>query len=396
MSKQYFFQAGTFPDLSYTELVALFKIFNLNRDTIHTFTEGIFIIKSNDISEDILLKIFNRSGGFVRFGYIVENLENFLDEYIKSEEKVTFGLSVLGDGKRDDQKFLKKLANEIKRGLKEYDISSRFLIPQKRDTELNAAQILNNDVLEKGFELSIIRSEKQEIYAKTISIQDIEGYIERDMDRPYSDIDMGILPPKLARMMVNYASIEEGIVWDPFCGSGTVLMEGAVLGYNFLGSDVDSDALKYSEENIQWLNERGYMGNIVYDIFKFDVKNPDNLILRKLRNTNISAIVCEPFMGPPLKRVLTEDHAEKLLEEVKDLYLNLFEVLDEKIGVRGINMVLVVPSYKTEKGWKTFGIRDITSKRWDLLNSDYSPNRDLKWSRKNSIITRNIFILHRT
>lgn len=396
MSKQYFFQAGTFPDLSYTELVALFKMFNLNRDTIHIFSDDIFIIKSNDISEDILLKIFNRSGGFVRFGYIVENLENFLDEYIKAKEKVTFGLSILGENKREDIRYIKKLANEIKRGLKEYDISSRFLIPKGKDTQLNAAQIVNNEVLEKGFELSIIRNENEEIYAKTISIQDIEGYIERDMHRPFSDIDMGVLPPKLARMMINYTSLKEGIVWDPFCGSGTVLMESAVLGYNFLGSDIDNEALKHSEENILWLNEKGYMGNVVYDIFNFDVKNPDNRILKKLRNTNISAIVCEPYMGPPQKKIITERHAQILLKDVKKLYLDLFELLDEKIGIRGINMVLVIPSYKTDKGWKTFGIRDIASKRWELLNSEYSANRDLKWSRKNSIITRNIFILHRT
>ena len=401
MLKQYFFQAGTFSDLSYAELMAVFTIYNLNTDSIHRYTDDIFIIKSKDISEDILLKIFNRLGGFVRFGYIIDNLDTFLDEYIKVNEKIIFGISILGDSNRQELKYIKKLANEIKRGLKEYDISSRFLIPQKIDIQLNAAQILNNDILEKGFELCILKKtnengEREEIYCKTIAIQDLEGYIERDMDRPYSDIEMGVLPPKLARMMINYASIQEGIIWDPFCGSGTLLMESAVLGYNFLGSDIDSDALKYSEENILWLSKEGNMGNVVYDIFKFDVKNPDNAILKKLRNTNISAVVCEPFMGPPQKNILTTKKADMLLDEVKDLYVHLFDVLDEKIGVRGINMVLVIPSYKTDRGWKTIGIRDIASKRWELLNSKYSPNRDLKWSRKNSIITRNIFILHRT
>ncbi len=35
-------------------------------------------------------------------------------------------------------------------------------------------------------------------------------------------------------------------------------MEAAVLGYNFLGSDIDENALYYSEENIKWLNKNGY------------------------------------------------------------------------------------------------------------------------------------------
>lgn len=396
MPMQYFFQAGTFPALSYAELIALFNIYNLNSDTIHKYSDNIFIIKSKEISEEILLKIFNRSGGFVRFGHIINNLDSFLNEYIELKEKVVFGVSVLGGNRKGNLKYIKKLSNEIKRGLKEYGISSRFLIPSKEDTELNAAQIINNDVLSKGFELLILKDNKEEIYAETLEIQDLEGYIERDMDRPYSDTEMGVLPPKLARMMVNYASMKEGIVWDPFCGSGTVLMESAVLGYNFLGSDINKDALKYSEENILWLNERGYMGDVLYEIFEFDVKNPDKEKVKKLRNTNISAIVCEPFMGPPLKRAISYQYAQQLLDEVKDLYVNLFNTLDKKIGVRGVNMVMIIPSYKTDKGWKTFGIREVASKRWELLNTQYSPNRDLKWSRKNSIITRNIFILHRT
>lgn len=404
MTKQYFFQAGSFPNLSHVELQCVFEIHGLSRDIIHLFTDDIFIIKSKDISEDLLLKIFNRLGGFVRFGEIIDSTETFLKEYKESEERVIFGLSLLGDLKKEESKnndkFLKKLANDIKRAVKKEHGSARFLIPRGSTLELNAAQIVNNDILEKGFELCILRKnhkgEQKEIYGKTLSIQDLEGYIERDMERPYSDIEMGVLPPKLARMMVNFCSLKDGIIWDPFCGSGTVLMESAVLGYNFLGSDIDRNALHYSEENIRWLDAQGYLGNIVYEIFPLDVTKPGSETVKKLKNTDISAIVCEPFMGPPQTSFLKEDKADKLLDSVKSLYNSLFKMLDEQIGVRGIKMVLIIPSYKTNQGWKTFSIYDIVSNRWNLLNSDYSPNKDLKWGRKNSIITRNIYILERT
>ena len=404
MSKQYFFQAGSFPNLSYVELVCVFEIHGLGRDIIHLFSDDIFLIKSKDISEDVLLKIFNRVGGFVRFGEIIDSTETFLKEYKESDERVVFGLSLLGDlqkeERKNNEKFLKKLANDIKRAVKKDQGSARFLIPRGSTLELNAAQIVNNDILEKGFELCIMRkglgAEQGEIYGKTIAIQDLEGYIERDMERPYSDIEMGVLPPKLARMMINFCSLREGIIWDPFCGSGTVLMESAVLGYNFLGSDIDEQALEYSEENIRWLNEQGYIGNVVYETFHLDVKKPDSEVVKKLKNTDISAIVCEPFMGPPQRSLLREEKAEKLLSSVKSLYDSLFKMLDERIGVRGIKMVMIVPSYKTIKGWKTISIYDIVSNRWNLLNSEYSPKKDLKWGRKNSIITRNIYILERT
>ncbi len=396
MPKQYFFQAGSFRDLSHAELVSVFEIFNLNRDIIHSFSDEIFLIKSNDISEDVLLKIFNRLGGFVRFGYVIDNLDGFLEEYIEKKGKVTFGLSIFDTSYSTPPNFLKKLGNEIKRGLKEYGVSSRFLFPKRDKLSLNAAQILNNNILEKGFELCILKNEKEEIYGKTLAIQDMEGYVQRDVDRPYSDIKMGVLPPKLARMMVNFCALRDGVIWDPFCGSGTILMESAILGYDFLGSDIDDNALFYTDENIKWLNKQGKLGNIVYETFRLDVKNPEVDIIKKLKNTNISAIVCEPFMGPPQKRIISVSKANELLDSVKSLYLSLFNFIDEKIGKRGIQMVLIIPSYKTDQGWKTFGIREVITNRWEVLNSHYSPNRDLKWNRKNSIITRNIFILHRT
>jgi tRNA G10 N-methylase Trm11 len=394
MPTQYFFQAGSFRDLSYAELVSVFEIYNLNKDIIHNFSDEVFLIKSNDISEDVLREIFNRLGGFVRFGKIIEDTDTFLKDYENSERKIIFGLSILND--IGEISFLKRLGNQIKRELKESGISSRFLFPKDRSASLNAAQILNNDILERGFELCILRNDHEEIYGKTLSIQDIEGYIERDLDRPYSDMEMGILPPKLARMMVNLTGIKEGTVWDPFCGSGTILMESAILGYNFLGSDKDDNAVFYTDENIKWLNSKGKLGDIVYETFKLDIANPERAILKKLKNTNISAIVCEPFMGPPQKRILNKGAADELLKTVKALYLSLFDLLDNEIGVRGVRMVMILPSYKTDKGWESIGIRDIVSNRWEVLNSYYSPHRDLKWSRKNSIITRNIFILQRS
>jgi tRNA G10 N-methylase Trm11 len=402
MSKQYFFQAGSFPNLSYVELVSVFQLYGLSKDNIHLFTEDIFVIKSDDVTEEVLSKIFNRLGGFVRYGQIIENTETFLKEFRKSEDRVVFGISLLGELDRSeagkDNTFIKKLANQVKKGLRESGLSVRFLIPRGKGFELNAAQVINNDILEKGFELSIIRNRErgEEIYGNTIAIQDLEGYVERDMNRPYSDIKMGVLPPKLARMMVNFAGLKDGTIWDPFCGSGTILMEAAVLGYNFLGSDIDENALYYSEENIKWLNKNGYLGNVIYELFKLDVTDPDKEVIKELKNTKIDAIVCEPFMGPPQKDVVSKDKAEQLLNSVKELYLSLFKMLDEEVGVRGSKMVLIIPSYKTNDGWKTFSIYDVVSNRWELLNSELSPSKDLKWGRKNSIITRNIYILQRT
>ncbi len=395
MPKQYFFESGTFPDLSYTELITVLSSFGLPKESITRYGNSIFLLQHKKLTELTVINIFKRLGGAIRVGEIVEDIDTFYTEQ-KKEGKLIFGISILGDIKKSDSSFLKRLGNGIKKQLKEYRISSRFVLPIRDGYSLNAAQVIKNEILGKGFELIIIRNKEQEIYGRTIQIQDLEGFVNRDIQRPGSNLEMGTLPPKLARMMVNFTALSSGTIWDPFCGSGTIPMEAAVLGFNFLASDIDPKAVEDTDNNTKWLYQEGYITDTLYQSFYLDVTKPDSAVVKKLKNTDIHAIVCEPFMGPPQTRLLSDVRARELLDDVKNLYSKLFELIDIKLAKRGIKVVMIIPSYKTNKGWITFGIRELVGKRWIVKNSEYSPTRDLKWSRKNSIITRNIFILERS
>jgi len=402
MPKQYFFEAGTFPELSYTELLTVLESFGFSKDVVTRFGSSIFLVKDEKIDDTFVKNIFDRLGGSVRVGEIVEDIDNFYtttnQEGIDSQEgskKVIFGISILGNSHKDDSRFLKKLANSIKKGLKEYGISSRFVLPQGRDSSLNAAQVIRNQILQKGFELNILRQGSEEIYGRTIKIQDLEGFVRRDMNKPETDTEMGTLPPKLARMMVNFTAQNSGTLWDPFCGSGTIPMEAAMLGFNFLASDINPQAVNDTDANVRWLSSEGYISDTLYETFRFDITKPDMEIVKKLKHTDITSIVCEPYMGPPLTRIISEQKANELLEGVKKLYFKLFDLIDNKMEKRGIKVIIIIPSYKTDRGWKTFGIRELVGKRWIVKNSEYS-KEGLKWNRKNSIITRNIYILERS
>lgn len=380
--------------MSFAELVSLFNVFGLNKDTIHRHTDNILLIKSGEISEDLLRKIFNRLGGFVRFGYIIDDLDTFLNDFSQREDKITFGLSVLGFSSIEDRDFLRRLGKQMKNGLKEMGKSSRFVNPLSRSSSLNTAQIVGNDILKKGFELCIIKGNDEDIYGITMGVQDIDGFAKRDMEKPHTDLEMGTLPPKLARIMVNLTGRKDGIIWDPFCGSGTILMEASILGFDVLGSDIDDKAILFTEENLQWLSEKGYINDIKYEVFNMDVTKPLGKTVSDLKKTEIKALVCEPYMGPPQRRVMFPNRADIYLERVKNLYIGLVDIL-EQMTHKGFKIVLIVPSYKTHKGWKTFSIREVFSKKWEIVNSQLSGGRDLMWNRKNSIITRNIFVLRK-
>ncbi|MCD4756260.1 hypothetical protein K8R20_01420 [bacterium] len=385
---QYFFQLGNFKGLSQAELKIVFESFGLNKDSIKNFSEKILLVDSKELNDGLVLRIFNRLGGFIRVGVIVDNVESFLEEEYSG--KVVFGLSYIGEKRFDIDKF-STLANQVKKHFKAKDISSRFILPKQ--TELNAAQVTKNSIIEKGFELCVIENSKEQLYGRTLAIQDIDSFSHRDINKPSADAKMGMLPPKLARIMCNLTGIKTGTIWDPFCGSGTIPMEACILGYNVLASDLDSEAVKATDENIVWLSENGYISDILYETFQFDISRPRGDVMKKLKHTELDAVVFEPYMGPPQTKLVSESQAKVLLDDVKSLFESLISVLEET-GKRHIKMIAIIPSYKTASGWKTFGVGEVFSKRWKVLNKGYS-REDLKWERNNSIISRNILILDR-
>ena len=66
---------------------------------------------------------------------------------------------------------------------------------------------------------------------------------------------------KLCRAMINLAGLKEGdTVCDPFCGTGTTLLEAESMGIHSIGIDFDKKMLKISEEN---LDANGFDSNVI-------------------------------------------------------------------------------------------------------------------------------------
>jgi tRNA (guanine10-N2)-dimethyltransferase len=113
---------------------------------------------------------------------------------------------------------------------------------------------------------------------------------------------------KLARCMVNLARPKTGeLVFDPFCGTGTMLIEAALIGCRAVGLD------------IQRRMARGTLKNLAH----FKVK-PEGVIVADARNlpiTEVDCVVTDPPYGissTTLKRT-TKQIVEELLTSVQDL-----------------------------------------------------------------------------
>jgi len=116
------------------------------------------------------------------------------------------------------------------------------------------------------------------------------------------------MPAKLARCMVNLGMPKSGeLVLDPFCGTGSMLIEAGLVGCRALGSDIQRRMV------------RGSLRNLTY----FNIK-PEGVIVadaRKLPITKVGCVVTDPPYGmsaTTFKRT-TRQIVEEILVSVHDM-----------------------------------------------------------------------------
>lgn len=376
--------------LSLAEIRSVLSSENIaNIELITSPSLFVFDVQSD---HETLNKVFSHLGGFIKYGLVIEDPFEYLEsEFLTTtsspDGKVNFAVSFYGGGGKNLLRERTKLGITVKKWLQEHGLRARF-VSNPSDLETSTVLIDKNKVLEKGFELVRFENPKREgfIWGVTRSIQNYEGFSQRDYERPRSNKEKGMIPPKLARMMVNFSQTPKGkVIWDPFCGSGTILMEALMLGYSVIGTDIDPKAIEETKENLSWLCDKQWISHTKYTVFEHDIMNgiPDGIIFE--------SIVTEPYLGPVQKEEITVAEIEAISKKLYPLFDAVLEI--SKLTDSSGKIVIVVPGFKFPHGWLDMdplerngsdSIKDITG-----TLSEYP----LQWDRSNSIIRRNIKIL---
>jgi len=67
------------------------------------------------------------------------------------------------------------------------------------------------------------------------------------------------LHPKIARSLVNLSTVKkQGILLDPFCGTGGILLEAAFLGIHVVGSDIEEKMIDGCRKNLEFYHLNNY------------------------------------------------------------------------------------------------------------------------------------------
>jgi SAM-dependent methyltransferase len=392
---------GRQPELTAAELESLF-----GPDTITSLEGGIFAldVPATDIP-------FDRLGTVIKLGRVLTILKTtswpeILDYLIKTtpehagylpEGKLTIGVSLYGLAARPAK--VREDLITVKKAIQTTGRSVR-IVPNKTP-ELSSAQVLHNKLVSpNGWELLCIRHGHQTILAQTTSIQDIEAYAARDQARPLRDAKVGMLPPKLAQLLLNLATAGQPdlTILDPFCGTGVVLQEALLMGYDAVGTDIDARMIEYSRGNIDWLRSRSPEAAGLLRLEDGDARFhrwPASQTLRKPY-----AVAAETYLGPPLHSLPKPDKLAAIISDVDDLHRRVLVNLAKQLP-SGSRLCLAVPAWQSPEGTlKHLPLLDeITDLGYNLVSfrraSSLDPAGELAYRRPGQTVAREILTLIR-
>ena len=358
-----FVRFGNNPNLSWAELRTQLISLSINFEIV-VLTKEVAIL---DIEDELDAEFLNTLGGSVKCGIIIDNLHS-VDEVVdivkkdlsKIEDRKVFGFSLVGVNKKD-LKRLDNLGMELKKELK----PARFVVSKLE--ELSSVIVTKEKLIEKGGDYNIIQVLGHLYLGKTVAVQDFKAYDRRDYGRPAVDAKSGMLPPKLAQMMINLiVSADKDItVLDPFCGSGTLLQELLVKGYTrVIGSDVSEKAIDDSKTNLEWLEKEFGLSVDNVELYNVDAKEIAQHV------DQVDVIVTEPYLGPPLKGGEHISEIEKNKRDLEELYMRVFKTFSHIVKSGG-EVIIVVPAFITKNGMMYLDIENKLKSHGFTLQTGY-------------------------
>lgn len=362
---------GHQPQISIAELSATIADFELTT----VIGKKIAIFQSE---EKLDQKFFARLGGTVVMAKQVsdaplslEDIPKVLKNEVKSgRKKVTFGLRTLGLPKQTVRDLYRKSKDIFRKGGR----PCRYVGNDRKPAPpvlLHDADMLEGSY---GCELTILswedENENRNLWiGRTCAAQDIVSYAKRDMQKPVRDTTTGLLPPKLAQILLNFGDwvARQGeqkqketvkkkrklTVLDPFCGTGVIPMEALLRGWTVYASDKSQKAVNGCTKNIDWLRkeEKILKKDVPSTVWKQDALKPFDF------KETPDVIVTETSLGPPLTKRPPAKDAKKFKTENEKLQADFLKNASETLP--GVPLVCIWPIWRQkteairlEKIWK--------------------------------------------
>lgn len=298
-----------------------------------------------------------------------------LNEMSGIKGKLTFSLRGYGVSPKE----LRECYRMCKDRLKAAGRPSRYVGNERHPA---AAALLRDSGIadgSHGAEIVLLRDEGGLWIGRTVAAQDPDAYTMRDMNKPVRDTSVGLLPPKLAQVLITFGEwmlSETGkvpkdmTVFDPFCGTGVIPMECLLRRWNILASDLAPKAVSGCMKNLEWARKQFGVPkkDVTADVFKHDARKPFPVSAKPAKDQyNMPHIVVtETSLGPNLKARATLKDAQALRRDNEKLQEAFLRAAAESLP--GVPLVLTWPVWYLRTG------PIFLEKIWDVVKElGYSP-----------------------
>lgn len=425
---KYAFILGRVYTLSIAELFLIFNRLKISVNILDVSPEVLIVETEHQID---FQKLQRELGGVIKIAKVIDEVEkkdtdyiNFsLKHYFKPSKikndflknakgKIQFGVSIYlleSDVKAFGEP--KRVGMFIKRAMQDSGSSIRLVLPEFNSLALASVVVTKNLLIEKGAEICILAGHKKLYIAKTLVVQDFEDYGRRDYQRPVRDERQGMIPPKVAQLMLNFANAKPNdTLLDPMCGIGTIVQEGVLMGFRMLGTDINPKAISGSEKNLEWFRNRYKVPNGKFHVEVADTRNVSKVVegLAKVGAfTEINGIVTEGYLGPMYSDFPTPEEIKANFKELEELYTQAFQDY-LKFLPKGARVVLCIPAYKKKNEYLMFPSLDfITSLGYNFVDlipsilADSMPflrlsdRKTAVYDRKDQVVAREIVIFEK-
>jgi tRNA G10 N-methylase Trm11 len=326
--------------------------------------------------------------------YLIKKIPEHLEHLPAG--KFTLGISLYGLAVSPSD--IGRTGLQIKKVIKNSGRPVR-LVPNKA-AALNSAQVLHNKLTHRGaWELIYIKDNNRAILAQTLFVQDIEAYAARDQARPARDARVGMLPPKLAQIIINLAAgrpetrlderwdkgdgLGRFMVLDPFCGSGVILQEALLMGYSVYGTDIEPRMVRSAQKNIRWL-----VGNHPRIEGKVTIEAAD---ATKYQWPGFSCIASEVFLGRPLAKLPPEQDLKQIISDANTIIKKFLRNLSTQLK-DGRGVCLAVPVWRQPDGQLIHlpVLANLTEMGYNYLDLKHVERDELVYFRENQVVARQL------
>jgi tRNA G10 N-methylase Trm11 len=281
-------------------------------------------------------------------------------------KKIRFALStypeIKGRSPIQYRRFTRLMDEKIKetltqRGARKVDYFA-YDKPDKRNAEkMNLALwpksiAQNNLLIPPNSEILAAFTQKHLYFARTLFVYDSSLQQYRDESRPYISSKIST-SPKICRTLLNLAGARPGdTILDPFCGTGTLLIEAALLGMKVIGVDSDANQVQGTKSNLIWFGrDSGF--HVDFEVIRGDARELSQLVKKK-----VDAIAFEPPLGPIYSNKPSKEDAQANIQELMRLYQTVLSQATDILRPEG-RVAMTIPVINTREGEVSIDIREM-------------------------------------